>query len=89
MLARRRVKVSKYNKKSLGNSVLVQWLGLQASTAEGTGLIPGWGTKIPHATWHGQKKSPCPLAVDNPAREIRHILGGKLDNKRQDMISIH
>ena len=26
-----------------------QWLGLHASTAEGTGLIPGWGTKIWHA----------------------------------------
>ena len=34
---------------------MVQWLGLQASTAEGTGLIPGEETKIPHATWHGQK----------------------------------
>ena len=22
----------------------------------GTGLIPGWGTKIPHIMWHGQKK---------------------------------
>ena len=21
----------------------------------GTGLIPGWGTKIPHAVWHSQK----------------------------------
>ena len=24
-----------------------QWLGLCASTAGGTGSIPGWGTKIP------------------------------------------
>ena len=23
-------------------------------TAEGTGLIPGWGTKIPQALWHGK-----------------------------------
>ena len=29
---------------------------LHASTAGGTGLIPGWGTKTPHATWHGQEK---------------------------------
>ena len=30
-------------------------LGLLISTAEGTGSIPGWGTKIPHATWCSQK----------------------------------
>ena len=35
----------------------VQWLGLHASTAGGTGLIPGQGTKIPHALWHGQKQN--------------------------------
>ena len=23
---------------------------------KGEGLIPGWGTKIPHALWCGQKK---------------------------------
>ena len=22
----------------------------------GLGLIPGWGTKIPQAMWHGQRK---------------------------------
>ena len=33
-----------------GTSLVVQWLRLRASTAGGTGLIPGWGTKIPHAT---------------------------------------
>ena len=30
-----------------GNSLVVQWLGLCVFTAEGTGSIPGWGTKIP------------------------------------------
>ena len=39
-----------------GNSLAVQWLGLCASAAGGTGLIPGRGTKIPHAVQHGQKK---------------------------------
>ena len=34
----------------------VQCSGLLASTARGTGLIPGWGTKILQATKHGQKK---------------------------------
>ena len=38
-----------------GNSLVVQWLGLQASTAVGMGSIPGRQTKIPHAVWHGQK----------------------------------
>ena len=35
----------------------VQWLGLCASTAGGMGSIPGQGTKIPHAVWHGQKQN--------------------------------
>ena len=41
-----------------GTSLVVQWLGFHASTAgmvRDTGLIPGQGTKISHATWHGQK----------------------------------
>ena len=35
---------------------MVQWLGHYASTAEGTGSLPGWGTKILHATQCGGKK---------------------------------
>ena len=35
---------------------MVQWLGLRASTAGGSGSIPGRGTKSPEATWYGQKK---------------------------------
>ena len=35
---------------------MVQWLGLCAFTAEGPGLIPGWGDKILQAVWYGQKK---------------------------------
>ena len=34
----------------------VQWLGVGAFTAEGLGSIPSWGTKIPQAMWHSQKK---------------------------------
>ena len=37
-------------------SLAVLWLRLCASTAGGTGLIPGQGTKIPHATWCSQKQ---------------------------------
>ena len=42
--------------KVLRNSLAVQWLGLSTSTAEGPGLIPGQGNKIPQATWHSQKR---------------------------------
>ena len=35
---------------------MVQWLGLSAATAGGTGSIPGWGTKSQYAPWSGQKK---------------------------------
>ena len=40
----------------IGNSVVVQWLGLRAFTAKGAGLICGWGTKVPEAVRHGHKK---------------------------------
>ena len=39
-----------------GTSLAVQWLRLCTSTAGGMGLIPGQGTKIPHAAPCGQKK---------------------------------
>ena len=41
-------------------SLAVQWLRLQASTAGDMGSIPGQGTKIPRAAWHGQ---PPPIPV--------------------------
>ena len=44
-------------KQPLGNSLVVQWLGLRASTAGGPGLIPSRGTEILYAAWHGQKKT--------------------------------
>ena len=34
---------------------MVQWLGLRALTAEGPGLIPGRGTKIPQGVWPDKK----------------------------------
>ena len=43
-------------KEEQGTSLAVQWLRLRTSTAGGSGLIPGRGTKIPHAVQHGQKK---------------------------------
>ena len=35
---------------------MVQWLGLGALTAMGLGSSLGWGTKIPQAAPHSQKK---------------------------------
>ena len=50
-----------------GNSPAVQWLRLHASTAGSMGSIPGWGTKISHATWHGQKeKNSIPIVRHAP-----------------------
>ena len=46
----------RFEEVALGISLVVQWLRLHASTAEGLGSIPGQGTKIPHAVWYGQKK---------------------------------
>ena len=39
-----------------GNSMVAQWLRLWAFTAEGLDSIPDWRTKIPQASWYGQKK---------------------------------
>ena len=41
---------------SIGNSLVVQWLGLFTFNAEGMGSIPGRGTKIPQAAQQGQKR---------------------------------
>lgn len=38
-----------------GNSLSVQWLGLQASLAEGMGSVPGWGAKDPTRLERWQK----------------------------------
>ena len=42
-------------KKWLGTSLVVQWLRFHASTVGSIDSIPGWRTKIPDTTWHGQK----------------------------------
>ena len=41
---------------SAGDFLVVQWLGLLASTLEGMGTVSGWGTKIPQTMQHGPKK---------------------------------
>lgn len=40
----------------MGSSLAVQCLGFQAFTTGGTGLITGWGTKIPQASPKKKKK---------------------------------
>ena len=40
----------------VGSSLVVQWLGLCASTAGGSGLIPDRGTEILQATQCGHKR---------------------------------
>ena len=34
----------------IGSPLAVRWLRFHTSNAGGTGPIPGWGTKIPHAS---------------------------------------
>ena len=34
--------------------MVVEWLGLCTSNVEAMGLVPGWGTRIPHALSCGQ-----------------------------------
>ena len=38
-------------------SLVVQWLGLHASTTGDGGSIPGLGTKMLHAMWGGQNNN--------------------------------
>ena len=44
-----------FNIGALGTSLVIQWLSLCASNAGDVGSTPCWETKIPLATWHGQK----------------------------------
>ena len=44
-------------RKTVVTSLMVQWLKHCASKAGRVGLIPGWGTKIPHATQYSQPLS--------------------------------
>ena len=38
----------------MGTFLIIQWLGLSTSTVGGMGSFPDQGTKILHATLHGQ-----------------------------------
>ena len=64
----------------VGTSLVVQWLRPQTSTAGGMGLIPGWGTKIPHAmqcappkkgeSWDYKNSSSLPSHLIHPILRV-------------------
>ena len=73
------------------NSLVVQWLGLSAFTAEGPGSIPGWEMKIPQAVWWGQPKTkrmtPYSLAwVKNDSVREKNTKGVGLGEKRSILL---
>ena len=55
-LKRKKKSANRHIQNARGNSLVGQWLGLSTLIAKGPGSIPGWGTKIPQAVWHGPKK---------------------------------
>ena len=75
----------KLEKLGVGNLPVVQWLGLHASTAGATGSLPGQGTGVSCATWHGQKEK---KARSIPARFQQ---SGKLPKlcENQPLLLIH
>ena len=46
-----------YRRAEGGTSLEAQWSRLCASNAGSMDSVHGWATKIPHTTWHSQKKS--------------------------------
>ena len=54
---KREVNKSTINNYNRGTSLVVQWLRLHASTAGGTGSVPGRGTKITHGKREKEKKT--------------------------------
>ena len=59
-------------KRESGNSLAVQWLGLSAFIAEGPGSSPSWGTKIPQALRHSQKKKKRPKGRVSDTEEPKY-----------------
>ena len=60
--------IASKNQTKPGTSLVVQWLRPHASNARGTGSIPGWGTKIPHAAGYDQGKKKKKLKNKNPKK---------------------
>ena len=64
---------------------MVQWLRLCVSSAEGLGSIPGRGTKIPRAVWHGQKIKKKKKSHSEDSKGIK-IKPPKTKNGRGDLV---
>ena len=65
---------------NLENSLVVQGLGLGASTAGDTGVIPGQGSKVPWVAWHNRKIKQKKPTIYNTKSELK----GKLQNLGDD-----
>ena len=63
-----------------GNSLVARWLGLHTLTVEGSGSIPGRGTKSPQAVGRGQKK--------NTQWDITSHLSEWLSSKRPQVTNV-
>ena len=70
----------------LGNSLVVQWLGLCTFTAKGLDSNPGWETKIPQAVWHGQRKGGDIFSVLGGALKLRILCLAKIAFKYESKI---
>ena len=56
MLSQRSLKLSLKKTTTLWTNMAIQWLRLHVAPAGGACSIPGWGTRILHATWCSQRK---------------------------------
>ena len=52
------------------NTPVVKTPGFQYRDSGGVGLIPAQGTKIPHASWHDQKKGKILLFSHNYLKRL-------------------
>ena len=91
-------KCQKKKKKICQTSLAVQGLRLCTSNTGGVGLIPGWGTKIPHSSQKKKKKEkncqarilyPAKLSYKNqrqnkdiPRQRQREFIAGKPDSQK-------
>ena len=73
-------------KNSIGNSLVVQWLGFCAFTAKGSSSMPGQGTTIPQALQYSQNKQ---KTNNNNKKQqlhksVRRRKGEKLNKSQRD-----
>ena len=68
---------------------MVEWLGLRASTARGTGSIPGRGTKIPQAVQLGQKKKKKKIVQCHYLSTKPHSLLVEMFNDSMEIVTFY